>query len=304
MHDGPTLRERLAAGRFVVTAEITPPLSASVADLLARAEPLRGLVDAVNVTDSPAARTAMSSFAASAILAREGIEPVLQVTCRDRNRIAIAGDLLGASAQGVRNLLVLAGDDPKVGDQPDAKPVFDLDSRAVMALARAMRDDGTLPNGRALAAAPDFHIGCADTPFDPPADWAPDGLAAKAEAGAVFVQTQFCYDLEVARRYFARIGEHGLTQRMKFIVGIGPLASATSARWMDENLYGVSVPPSLIDRLEAASDQAAEGRAICIELIEGLAAIPGIAGVHLMAPGQPSSAIAEIAASSPALTAR
>jgi methylenetetrahydrofolate reductase (NADPH) len=265
---------------------------------------LRGLVDAVNITDSPAARTAMSSFAASAILAREGIEPVLQVTCRDRNRIAIAGDLLGASAQGVSNMLVLTGDDPKIGDQPDAKPVFDLDSRGVMTLARSMRDNGALPSGRALASAPHFHIGCADTPFDPPAGWTPDGLIAKAEAGAEFVQTQFCYDLDVARRYFARLGEHGLTQRMKFIAGIGPLASAKSARWMTENLYGVSVPPSLIDRLEDSSDQAAEGRAICIELIEGLAAIPGIAGVHLMAPGQPSSAIAEIAASSPALKGR
>jgi methylenetetrahydrofolate reductase (NADPH) len=304
MADRPTLRERLAAGRFVVTAEITPPLSASAADLLARAAPLAGLVDAVNVTDSPAARTAMSSFAASAILAGAGIEPVLQVTCRDRNRIAIAGELLGAAALGVGNLLVLTGDDPRGGDQPEAKPVFDLDSRAVMTLARSMRDDGALPSGRTLATAPDFHIGCADTPFDPPAGWTPDGLFAKIEAGADFAQTQFCFDIGLAERYFARLREHGITERLKILAGIGPIASAGSARWMSQSLFGVTVPEAIIDRLEAAADPTAEGRAICLELIDGLARIPGVAGIHIMAPQQPSSVIAEIVRASRVLARR
>lgn len=300
----PILRERLAEGRFIVTAEITPPLSASAADLLARAEPLRGLADAVNVTDSPAARTAMSSFAASAILAREGIEPVLQVTCRDRNRIAIAADLLGAAAQGVTSMLVLTGDDPRIGDQPEAKPVFDLDSRAVMALARSMRDDGALPSGRTVASPPDFHIGCADTPLDPPAGWKPAALLAKIDAGAEFAQTQFCFDLGLAERYFARLRDHGVTERLKMLVGVGPIASAASARWMTENLFGVTVPDAIVARLEGASDQAAEGRAICLELIAGLAHIPGVAGVHIMAPQQPSSAIAEILRASDTLAGR
>lgn len=299
-----TLQERLAAGSFVVTAEITPPLSASAADLLSRAEPLRGLVDAVNVTDSPGARTAMSSFAASAILAGAGIEPVLQVTCRDRNRIAIAGDLLGAAAQGVTNLLLLTGDDPRGGDQPDATPVFDLDARAVMALARSMRDDARLPNGRTIPTPPAFHIGCADMPMDPPDGWTPDGLAAKIDGGAQFAQTQFCFDLEVAERYFARLAAHGITERLKMIAGVGPIASARSARWMNDNLYGVTVPDRIVERLDAAADQAAEGRAICLELVEGLARIPGIAGVHLMAPQQPSSVIAEIVRDSSLLSTR
>jgi methylenetetrahydrofolate reductase (NADPH) len=304
MADRLTLRERLAAGRFVVTAEITPPLSASAADLLARAEPLRGLVDAVNVTDSPAARTAMSSFAASAILAGAGIEPVLQVTCRDRNRIAIAGDLLGAAALGVTNLLVLTGDDPAGGDQPGARPVFDLDSRGVMTLARSMRDDGALPSGRKVATPPDFHIGCADTPVDPPADWRPDGLIAKIEAGAEFAQTQFCFDLGLAERYFARLRDLGLTERLNILAGIGPIVSAASARWMTDNLFGVTVPHAVIERLEAAPDQAAEGRAISLELIDGLARIPGIAGVHVMAPQQPPAAIAEFLRASGVIAGR
>lgn len=287
------LREKLARGEFAITAEITPPLSAARDAVLARAEPLAGLADAVNVTDGASARVAVSSFAAAAILAAAGIEPVAQVTCRDRNRIALASDLLGAAAQGVVNLLVLHGDDPKTGDMPEAKPVYDLDSRAVMALARDMRDLGTLPSGRNIESRPDFHIGCADTPLDPAADWLPTGLEAKYAAGARFAQTQFCFDLALARRYFARLAEAGITGRMKFIVGVGPLLSVRQARYMNDNLFGVTIPPAIMERMEAASDERAEGRAICVELIEGLAGIEGVAGAHLMAPMQSARAIAE-----------
>lgn len=294
MASAATLQDKLAAGRFVVTAEITPPLSASADLLLRRAAPLKGLVDAVNVTDAPGARATMSSFAAAAILHVAGIEPVLQITCRDRNRIALAGDLLGAAAQGVRNLLILHGDDPTTGDQPDAKPVYDLDSRGVMALARDMSARGELPSGRAIEAPPTFHIGAADTPFDPPADFQPRGLEAKIAAGAEFAQTQFCFDVDVAKRYFARLAEHGVTERLKFIVGVGPIVSAKSARWMDENLFGVSVPGHIVDRLEGAADQRAEGKRICVELIEAYREVPGIRGVHIMAPQQKVEAIAEV----------
>jgi methylenetetrahydrofolate reductase (NADPH) len=304
MSNAGNLERLLAAGTFVVTAEVTPPLSADAWALLARAAPLKGLADAVNVTDAAGARAAMSSFAAAAILTQAGVEPVLQITCRDRNRIAMAGDILGAAAQGVRNILVLYGDDPKAGDQPEAKPVHDLDSRGVMTLARQMRDQGTLPSGRAIEPPPHLFIGAADTPFDPPADWAPKGLLAKAKAGADFVQTQFCYDLDVARRYFARLNDAGLTERMKFIVGVGPIASARSARWMDENLHGVSVPAAVIERLEGAADPAAEGRKICVELIQGFGDIPGIAGVHVMAPLQKVDAIREVIEASGVLGGR
>jgi methylenetetrahydrofolate reductase (NADPH) len=298
------LESLLAAGRFVVTAELTPPLAADAGALFDRAAPLKGLADAVNVTDAAGARTAMSSLAAAAVLVQAGVEPVLQMTCRDRNRIALAGELIGAGALGIPNILVLHGDDPKDGDQPEAKPVYDLDSRGVIALARQLRDSGTLPSGRAVAPPPRLFIGGADTPLDPPPDWRPDGLAAKAEAGAHFVQTQFCFDLGIARRYMARLAEAGLTERLKMILGVGPIASARSARWMDENLHGVSVPQSVIERLERAADPAAEGRKLCVELIQGLSEIPGVAGVHIMAPQQKPAAIAAVIAESGVLMDR
>jgi len=288
-----TLQDKLAGGEFVVTAEVTPPLSASADVLLALAEPLAGLVDAINVTDAPGARTAMSSFAAAAILAREGLEPVLQITCRDRNRIALAGDLLGAAAHGIENLLILHGDDPGNGDMPDALPVYDLDSRDLMALARDMSEAGALPSGRLIEPPPRFFIGCADTPVDPPADWVPNGLGSKIAAGARFAQMQFCFDLDLVRRYFARLKETGITERLKFIVGIGPLLSARQARYMHDNLFGVSIPDEVIERLDKAGDARAEGLAICAELISGLTTIEGVAGVHVMAPAQSSQAIAE-----------
>jgi len=288
------LESLLAAGRFVVTAEVTPPLSADAGVLLARAAPLKGKADAVNVTDGAGARATMSSLAAAAILVRAGNEPVLQVACRDRNRIALAADLIGAAALGVTNILALHGDDPEGGDLPDAKPVYDLDSRGVMALARQLREDGTLPSGRAVQPPPRLFIGGADTPFDPPPDWRPTGLMTKAEAGADFVQTQFCFDPAVAGRYLARLAEAGLTERLAIILGVGPLASARQARWMNENLHGVSVPEGVIERLERAADPAAEGRKLCVELIQGLSEIPGVAGVHLMAPQQKAEAIARV----------
>ncbi|MFQ5773988.1 MAG: methylenetetrahydrofolate reductase [Kiloniellaceae bacterium] len=288
------LEARLAAGGFVVTAELTPPLSASAQALLAAAAPLRDRVDAVNVTDAAGARVAMSSFAAAAMLRGAGIEPVLQLTCRDRNRIALAGDLIGAAAQGVRNILVLHGDDPATGDLPDAKAVYDLDSRGVMRLARRMGEDGVLPSGRAIRPPPRFFIGAADSPFDPSSHWRPEALMAKADAGAGFVQTQFCFDAGMARRYMARLAEAGLTERLAVLIGVGPLASARSARWMNESLFGVAVPDSVVERLERANDPAAEGRRLCIDLIHELREIPGVCGVHIMAPLQGAEAIAEV----------
>jgi methylenetetrahydrofolate reductase (NADPH) len=289
----PTLRDKLARGDFIVTAEILPPLSASAAALMEKVEPLRGLADAVNVTDAAGAKPAMSSFAAAAILAREEIEPVLQITVRDRNRIALAGDLLGAAAQGVRNLLILHGDDPKTGDSPEAKPVHDLDSRAAMALARDMRDRAELPSGRKISPAPDFFIGCADTPLDPAPDWQPKGLEAKIAAGAEFAQTQFCFDPELARRYFARLAECGIPQRLKLIAGVGILASARQARLIRDRLFGVAVPDAVVERLDGAADARREGRAIAVELLRRLSKTPGVAGVHLMAPLGSGPAIAE-----------
>lgn len=298
------LRDLFAADSFAITAEIVPPLSADREALLARAAPLAGKADAINLTDGAGARVSLSSFAGAAILAAAGIEPVLQVTCRDRNRIALAADLLGAAAQGVRNILVLHGDNPEGGDLPEAKPVYDLDSRGVMRLVKDMRDDGVLPSGRKIEPPPQLLIGGADTPFDPPPEWAPEGLLAKADAGADFIQTQFCFDLEVARRYLARLADFGLTERLKILIGVGPIVSARSARWMHDNLFGVEIPEAVIVRLEAAADQAAEGRRLCVELIQGLREIPGVAGVHIMAPQQKAETIAAVVEDSGVLADR
>lgn len=278
------LQDKLRAKRFVITAEITPPVSASRADLIAKALPLKGLADAVNVTDGAGARPHMSALMSASMLIEEGIEPILQITCRDRNRIALQSELLGAGAAGVRNLLMLRGDDPSAGDQPDAKPVFDLDPRQLLGTARRLRDSNELPSGRKVAGAAPFFLGAADNPIDPPPGWEPKGLAAKIAAGAQFVQTQFCMDAGLLRRYAARIVEHGLADKFALIIGVVPLRSAKSANWIREKLFGAIIPQAIVDRMERASDPAAEGRRICVEVVRELADIPHVAGVHIMAP--------------------
>jgi len=279
------LQDKLRAKRFVITAEVTPPVSASRDEFLTKALPLKGLADAVNVTDGAGARPHLGSVTATAMLVAQGIEPILQLTCRDRNRIALQSDLLSAAACGVRNLLMIRGDDPSAGDQPDAKPVFDLDPRQLLATARLLRDTGELPSGRKVTGRADFFLGGADNPNDPQPGWEPKGLQAKIDAGAQFVQTQFCMDAGVVRRYVARLAERGLMDRISLIVGIVPLRSAKSARWIKEKLFGAIIPDSLIERMEAASDPLAEGRRICLDLVGELAGIPQVAGVHIMAPG-------------------
>ena len=293
---GPTsFAERLRAGCFAITAEIAPPVSCDADDLRRKAAPLAGLADAVNVTDGAGARASMSALAAASILNGMGIEPILQLACRDKNRIALQGELMGAAALGIRNLLLLTGDDPKAGDQPDTKPVFDIDSKALIETARRMRDDGTLPTGRKVGGKADFFLGAADVPIDPPAGWQPNALLGKVQSGAQFVQTQFCMDVGIVRRYVGALAAAGLTSKLAILIGITPLRSAKSAAWMKGHLFGTIIPDALIKRMEGVADPAREGVAIGAELIEELAAIPGVAGVHIMAPGN-DSAIADVIA--------
>ena len=280
-----TLQDKLRAKRFVITAEVTPPVSADRGELLAKALPLKGLADAVNVTDGAGARPHLGAVTAAAILVEQGIEPILQLTCRDRNRIALQSDLLSAAASGVRNLLMLRGDDPSAGDQPDAKAVFDLDPRSLLETAQRMRDSGELPTGRKFTGRADFFLGSADNPVDPPPGWKPTSLQAKIDAGAQFVQTQFCMDAGVIRRYMSRLAELGMAAKLSFLIGIVPLRSAKSARWIKEKLFGAVIPDELIDRMDRASDPAAEGRRICIEMVRELTDVPHVTGVHIMAPG-------------------
>jgi methylenetetrahydrofolate reductase (NADPH) len=289
------LARALASGTFVLTAELSPPVSTDPAAFVASAEPLRGLATAVNVTDGASAKAHLSSLAAAHFLVRAGLEPILQMTCRDRNRIALQGDLLGAVALGIRNVLVLRGDDPSAGDQPDAKPVFDVGTTAVLAMAHRMRTERRLPSGVAIDGAVPLLLGAAETPVDPGPGWRPDGLIAKADAGADFVQTQFCMDTGVVRRYAARLLALGL--RVPILIGVAPIPSARSARWMREKLFGTLIPDEIVARLERAADPKLEGRAICVELIRELAGIPGIAGAHVMAP-RDHSALAEVLAAS------
>jgi methylenetetrahydrofolate reductase (NADPH) len=278
------LAQVLQAGQFAMTAETSPPDSSSPQSVLDRVICLKDLADAVNVTDGASARVHMSALAAAAIMAREGIEPVLQQTTRDRNRLALQGDVLGAAALGIHNFLCLTGDKMAAGDQPDAAEVFEIDSGELMRQMRGMRDAGSYPSGREINPAPLLFLGAAEMPAEPGDNWPAARLQAKIDNGTQFFQTQYCFELEKVRRYCKALVDGGFTEQAHFLIGIGPLASARSARWMNDNLFGVHVPDEIITRLEAADDQKAEGRAICAELLQGFSEIEGCAGAHLMAP--------------------
>jgi methylenetetrahydrofolate reductase (NADPH) len=295
------LADRLRAGRFTITAEITPPVSCSREDLLAKALPLKGLAAAVNVTDGAGARSHMSSLAAASILNEAGIEPIVQFTCRDKNRIALQSDLMGAAALDIRNILVLRGDDPKQGDQPDAKPVFDLDSRQVIEMAVRIRDQGELPNGRKVGGKAEFFLGAADAPVDPPADWKPKSLLGKIESGAQFAQTQFCMDAAVVRRYMQRLADEGLAGKPYFLIGIAPLRTAKSATWMRQNLFGTIISDAIVARMEKAEKPEVEGVKVAVDLIAELSEIKGVSGVHIMAPNNDKAIPEVIAGAEPIL---
>lgn len=283
---GSPLQALLASGTFAVSAEFSPPDSADPHDVLERAAPFRGCVDALNVTDASGANCHMSSLSVAVLLAQAGFETVMQVSCRDRNRIAIQGDLLGAAALGIRNVLCLTGDHVGNGDHPGAKHVGDLDSVSLLATARTLRDEGRFLSGRKLSVAPRFFLGAADNPFAPPLEARVARLRRKAAAGAQFVQTQYCFDIERLERYMRMVCEEGLHERVSLLVGVGPIGSAKSARWLRARVPGVHIPDAIVARLEKAADPREESRRICIELIGRIREIPGVAGVHIMAPKQ------------------
>ena len=251
---------------------------------MARTGCLKGLADAVNVLDGPGAQTHLSPLAAAAIMAEGGIEPVLQFTMRDRNRLALQADVLGAGALGIRNILCLTGDSPEAGDQPETKPVFDLNSAQFMETVRDMRDLGLYPGGRKIETPPRLFIGGADAPRRLDNNFTPGALEAKITAGANFFQTQYCFDMKILHNYLARLDDFGILEQAYFIIGIGPIASARSAQWMNDNLFGVHIPEKIVTRLEKAEDSKVEGRKICVELIQKMQAIKGASGAHLMAP--------------------
>ncbi|HIJ86630.1 MAG TPA: hypothetical protein HPP97_02980 [Desulfuromonadales bacterium] len=277
-----SLERACNSGRPVVTVEISPPDSVNPQDLLHRAEVFRGLVDAINVTDNAGANCHMSSLAASAILASAGHAPVFQSACRDRNRIAVQADIMGAAALGVQNILCITGDGVGSGDHPQALPVFDLDSVSMLGIARGMRDHGTYASGRKLHSRPELFLGATMNPFAPPYDDRIINLEKKIAAGAQFIQTQFCFDVKMFASFMREVRLRGLDRQSHILAGVGPLPSARTARWLKTHVPGVHIPDALIARMAYAEDQKREGVAICKEIIRALKEIEGVAGYHLM----------------------
>ena len=277
------LERILRRGDFAVTAELNPPDTADPHEVYDRGAVFDGWVDAMNATDGSGANCHMSSVGICALLTRVGYAPVLQISCRDRNRIAIQGDVLGAAAMGVNNVLCLTGDGVQAGDQPGAKPVFDLDCMSLLLTIRTLRDEGQFLSGRKITAPPQLFLGAAINPFAPPHDFRALRLKKKIEAGAQFVQSQYCYDVPMLKKYMDQVTDMGLHENCFILIGVGPLASARAARWMRSNVPGVHIPDYIIGRLEGSKDQKHEGKQICIDIIREVREIAGVSGIHVMA---------------------
>ena len=276
------LRNSLQENKFVFTAETSPPDSGNKEVIIKQVECLKYLADAVNVTDGAGAKSHMSALATAVILAQNSIEPVLQFTTRDRNRIAIQGDLLGGWALNVPNILCLYGDEVKGGDQPETREVRDLDTISLLKTAHDIKINKTYPSGRKIEDAPEFFIGGADTPFEVKDDFDGANLIKKINAGVEFFQTQYAFDEVVLKNYMMKLNKLGITDKAYFIIGLGVIRSAKSARWMNKNLFGINIPEKIITRIENSNNEKIEGIKICIELIEKYKLISGVSGVHLM----------------------
>ena len=276
------LRNSLQKNKFVFTAETSPPDSGNKEVIIKQVECLKYLADAVNVTDGAGAKSHMSALATAVILAQNSIEPVLQFTTRDRNRIAIQGDLLGGWALNVPNILCLYGDEVKGGDQPETREVRDLDTISLLKTAHDIKINKTYPSGRKIEDAPEFFIGGADTPFEVKDDFDGANLIKKINAGVEFFQTQYAFDEVVLKNYMMKLNKLGITDKAYFIIGLGVIRSAKSARWMNKNLFGINIPEKIITRIENSNDEKTEGIKICIELIEKYKLISGVSGIHLM----------------------
>lgn len=286
MNNVTTLKNKLEAGQFVVTGELGPPRGCDAESVRKKASMLKGAVDAVNITDNQTAIVRMSSLAASAICLSEGLEPIMQMTVRDRNRIALQSDLLGASALGIGNVLCLSGDHQSFGDQPGARGVNDIDSIQLLYTARRMCDEKKiLHSDKLLSCAPDLFIGAACNPFAEPRDFRTVRLKKKISAGARFIQTQCIYDLAAFREFMKRIVDMGLHEKAHILAGVMPLKSAGMASYLNEKVPGVAVPREMIDRLKGLPKErvADEGIELCCEIINELKGIEGIHGIHIMA---------------------
>ena len=282
---GSNLEKVLKAGHFAFTGECGPPQGANVEKLKEKARHLKGMVDAVNVTDNQTAVVRMSSWAASLILLQEGLEPNFQMVCRDRNRLAMQSDILGVYAHGIRNMLCLSGDHQKFGNHPQAKNVYDIDSMQLIALVKKMRDEGKFLNGEEIDVPPRLFIGAACNPFADPFEFRVYRLAKKIEAGADFIQTQCIYNMDKFREFMKQVVDMGLHEKCYILAGVTPMKSVGMANYMAKMVPGMDVPDSIIKRLKEAGKGkvAEEGIKIALEQIEEFKEMEGVAGVHLMA---------------------
>lgn len=283
MKSGSNLEKVLTEGHFAVTSELGPPKGSSADFIRRKAEVLRNYVDAVNVTDNQTAVVRMSSVAACAILKQIGMDPVMQMTCRDRNRIAIQSDILGAVALGIGNLLCLTGDHQKFGNHPESKNVHDIDSIQLVQMVKRMRDEGQFLCGDKISGGVPLFIGAAANPFGDPFEFRPLRLEKKVRAGADFIQTQGVFDIERFARFMEKVRERGLHEKVYILAGIIPMKSAGMARYMRDYVAGLIVPDELVRRMETAKDPKEEGVQIAVELIQQVREIEGVRGIHIMA---------------------
>jgi methylenetetrahydrofolate reductase (NADPH) len=283
--NGSKLQQLLTQGKFAVTAEVGPPRGADAEVVRSKAKSLLGYVDAVNVTDNQTAIVRMSSIAACVHLKELGIEPVMQMVTRDRNRIALQSDIMGAYSLGIRNMLCLSGDHQTFGSQPQAMNVFDIDSMHLLRTVKDMRDEGLDMSGFKLAGAPQMFIGAAENPFADPASYRVARLAKKIAAGADFIQTQCIYDVARFKQWISQAADEGLTEKVYIMAGITPLKSARMAKYMAENVSGIRIPADLIKRMEGVPKEqaAAEGLKIAVETIQQVREMKGVKGLHIMA---------------------
>jgi 5,10-methylenetetrahydrofolate reductase len=285
MKAGTNLEKVLASGKFAVTAEAGPPKGTSAAVMLKKGELLRNCCDAANVTDNQTAIVRMSSLAGSVLLKQQGVDPVMQIVCRDRNRLAIQSDVLGAIALGVGNFLCLSGDHQKFGNHPTAKSVFDIDSIQLIQTLKNMRDEKKFICGEDISGEIPMFIGAAANPYADPFEFRVARLAKKVKAGADFIQTQAVYDVAKFARWMEMAVDKGLDEKTHILAGVIPIRSAGMARYMRDYVSGVSVPDEVVTRMEQAANAKEEGATIAVELIEQLKEIPGVHGVHIMAVG-------------------
>ena len=285
MKSGSNLEKVLEAGHFAFTGELGPPRGADAEEVRKKAVHLKGLVDAVNITDNQTAMVRMSSWAASLLLIQEGLEPNFQMVCRDRNRLAIQADILGVYAHGIRNMLCLSGDHQKFGDHPEAKGVFDIDSIQLIQTVKTMRDEGKFLSGAELEGSPKMFIGAAANPFADPFEWRVHRLAKKIQAGVDFIQTQCIYNMPKFRDWIKQANDMGLTEKAYILAGVTPMKSLGMARYMKNRVPGMDVPDEIISRLQGAGKGkvAEEGIKIACEQIEEFKEMQGVAGVHMMA---------------------